>query len=118
MAGSRAAISTTPRLWILYAATPLARIEVFGRRLLADREVILQALDAQPGVLRDHLHRLAEREEDPESRAGALEAAEGYLAARAGPSLPRSSTTCARPAKPGRPARLSSISSGTSTSRG
>ena len=27
-------------LWILYAATPLAQIEVIGRRLLADREVI------------------------------------------------------------------------------
>ena len=31
-------------LWILYAATPLARIEVIGRRLLADREVLPQAL--------------------------------------------------------------------------
>src|SRR6185369_9826425 len=31
-------------LWILYAATPLARLEVVGRRLLADREVIPQAL--------------------------------------------------------------------------
>ena len=43
-------------LWILYAATPLARVEVIGRRLLADREVIPQALDAEPGVLQDHLH--------------------------------------------------------------
>src|SRR5262249_40574380 len=29
-------------LWILYAATPLARVEVIGARLLADREVIPQ----------------------------------------------------------------------------
>jgi len=35
-------------LWILYAATPLARIEVVGRRLLADREVVLQALALNP----------------------------------------------------------------------
>jgi hypothetical protein len=31
-------------LWILYAATPLAQIEVMSRGLLADREVIPQAL--------------------------------------------------------------------------
>jgi uncharacterized protein len=35
-------------LWILYAATPLAQVEVFGRRLLADREVIPQALHLNP----------------------------------------------------------------------
>src|SRR5262245_31157333 len=31
-------------LWILYTATPLAQVEVIGARLLADREVIPQAL--------------------------------------------------------------------------
>src|SRR5687768_15799080 len=31
-------------LWLLYAATPLARIEVMSRGLLADREVLPQAL--------------------------------------------------------------------------
>ncbi|HTL45052.1 MAG TPA: hypothetical protein VL262_11995 [Vicinamibacterales bacterium] len=36
-------------LWILYAATPLAQAEVFGRRLLADREVLPQALALNPG---------------------------------------------------------------------
>src|SRR5216117_3094288 len=35
-------------LWILYASTPLAQIEVIGRRLLADREVIPQALKLNP----------------------------------------------------------------------
>ena len=35
-------------LWILYAATPLAQVEVIGARLLADREVILQALKLNP----------------------------------------------------------------------
>src|SRR5947208_3746357 len=39
-------------LWILYAATPLARIEVLGAPLLADREVILQAMKLNPAFFR------------------------------------------------------------------
>jgi hypothetical protein len=39
-------------LWIVYAATPLAQIEVMGRRLLADREVIPQALGLNPNFFR------------------------------------------------------------------
>jgi hypothetical protein len=35
-------------LWILYAATPLARAEMFSRRMLADREVLPQALALNP----------------------------------------------------------------------
>src|SRR5450755_3820891 len=35
-------------LWILYAATPLARVEVISARLLADREVIPQAMKLNP----------------------------------------------------------------------
>src|SRR5579863_4082763 len=35
-------------LWILHTATPLARIEVMGRRLLADREVIPHAMKLNP----------------------------------------------------------------------
>src|SRR6202020_3625034 len=35
-------------LWILYAATPLARIEVIGARPLADREGIPQAMKLNP----------------------------------------------------------------------
>src|SRR5262245_9149926 len=35
-------------LWILYAATPLARIEIMSHRLLADREVLPQALKLNP----------------------------------------------------------------------
>jgi uncharacterized protein len=37
-------------VWILYAATPLARVEVIGRRLLADREVLMQALALNPDL--------------------------------------------------------------------
>src|SRR5712664_3737095 len=39
-------------LWILYAATSLARIEVIGARLLADREVILQAMKLNPAFFK------------------------------------------------------------------
>src|SRR5271169_771678 len=35
-------------LWILYAANSLARIEVIGARLLADREVLPQAMKLNP----------------------------------------------------------------------
>jgi hypothetical protein len=35
-------------LWILYAATPLAQMEVFSHRRLADREVLPQALALNP----------------------------------------------------------------------
>jgi hypothetical protein len=35
-------------LWILYAATPLAKIEVIGARRIADREVIPQAMTLNP----------------------------------------------------------------------
>src|SRR5262245_44421435 len=39
-------------LWILYAATPLAQVEVIGARLLADREVILQAMELNPAFFK------------------------------------------------------------------
>jgi hypothetical protein len=39
-------------LWILYAATPLARIEAISARLLADREVIPQAMKLNSAVFK------------------------------------------------------------------
>ena len=55
-------------LWILYAATPLAQIEVIeagaARRPRSDPA----GAEAEPGVLQDDLHRPAEREEDAEER--------------------------------------------------
>jgi len=70
-------------LWLLYAATPLAQVEVVGRRLLADREVIPQATALNPAFFRlVYTDLLA----GPKTRAGveaALAAAEGYLAERA-----------------------------------
>ena len=45
-------------LWILYAATSLAQIEVISRKLLADREVIPQAIDRKSTRLNSsHLAR-------------------------------------------------------------
>ena len=51
-------------LWILYAATPLARIEVMGARLLADREVIPQAMKLNPAFFQTVYTGPAQREED------------------------------------------------------
>src|SRR5947209_7514627 len=39
-------------LWILYAATPLAKIEVLGARLLVDREVLPQAMKLNPAFFK------------------------------------------------------------------
>ena len=57
-------------LWILYAATPLARVEVLGAGLLADREVIPQAADAESRVVQDHLYGPAQRQEDAQECPG------------------------------------------------
>ena len=70
-------------LWILYAATPLARIEVVGRRLLADREVIPQALALNPAVFKTIYTDLLNIKKTRKGVQGALEAAEGYLAGHA-----------------------------------
>ena len=70
-------------LWILYAATPLARVEVIGRRLLADREVILQALTLNPALFTIIYTGLLNARKTRASVQAALEGAEAYLAERA-----------------------------------
>ena len=70
-------------LWILYAATPLARVEVIGRRLLAGREVILQALEVNPALFKTIYSDLLNAKKTKKTVETALEAAEAYLAARA-----------------------------------
>jgi predicted nucleotidyltransferase len=70
-------------LWILYAATPLARIEVVGRHILADREVVLQALAVNPAFFKIIYTDLLNQKKTRKSVEEALEAAEGYLAGRA-----------------------------------
>jgi hypothetical protein len=70
-------------LWLLYAATPLARVEVIGRRLLAGREVILQALEVNPALFTAIYSDLLNAKKTKKPVENALEAAEAYLAARA-----------------------------------
>jgi uncharacterized protein len=70
-------------LWILYAATPLARIEVIGAGLVADREVIPQALRLNPALFTIIYTDLFNAPKTRDSVAAALDAIDGYMAARA-----------------------------------
>ena len=70
-------------LWILYAATPLAQIEIVSRRLLADREVIPQAVKLNPGFFRVVYTDLLNERKTREAVDAALAAVDGYLAQRA-----------------------------------
>ena len=59
-------------LWILYAATPLAQIEVIGRNLLADREVIPQAMKLNPAFFKTiYVDLLNSKKTREECRGGA-----------------------------------------------
>ncbi|MBZ5723889.1 MAG: nucleotidyltransferase domain-containing protein [Acidobacteriia bacterium] len=70
-------------LWILYAATPLARIEVIGARLLADREVIPQAMKLNPAFFQTIYADLLNAKKTRKNVQAALNAVDGYLAERA-----------------------------------
>jgi len=70
-------------LWILYAATPLAQIEVIGRKLLADREVIPQAMKLNPAFFKTVYADLLNGKKTQKNVEQALEAVDGYLAQRA-----------------------------------
>ena len=69
-------------LWILYAATPLARIEVIGRRLLADREVIPQALKLNPEFFEIVYTGMLNGKKTQKNIKAALDAVDAYLADR------------------------------------
>ncbi|HET7374313.1 MAG TPA: nucleotidyltransferase domain-containing protein [Gemmatimonadaceae bacterium] len=69
-------------LWILYAATPLARIEVIGAGLLADREVIPQAMALNPTLFSTVYHNLLNARKTEKVVEAALDAIDGYLTAR------------------------------------
>jgi predicted nucleotidyltransferase len=69
-------------LWILYAATPLARIEVIGARLLADREVIPQAMKLNPAFFKTIYADLLNARKTRKSVQAALDTIDGYLAQR------------------------------------
>src|SRR5882672_4549958 len=70
-------------LWILYAATPLARIEVVGARLLADREVIPQAMNLNPALFKTIYAGLLNGKKTRKSVQTALDAIDHYVAERA-----------------------------------
>lgn len=70
-------------LWILYAATPLAQIEVISAHLLVDREVIPQAAALNPAFFRTIYGDLLNTRKTRESVEAALEAVDAYLAGRA-----------------------------------
>ena len=70
-------------LWILYAATPLAQMEVVGRGLLADREVLPQAVALNPEFFSLIYTDLLNAAKTKARIAAALEAVDGYLASRA-----------------------------------
>jgi predicted nucleotidyltransferase len=70
-------------LWILYAATSLARVEVISRRLLADREVLPQAMELNPAFFKTIYTDLLNVRKTSTSVQNALDAVEGYMAERA-----------------------------------
>ncbi len=70
-------------LWMLYAATPLARIEVIGARMLADREVLPQAMKLNPAFFKTIYADLLNAKKTRKSVQAALDAIDGYVAERA-----------------------------------
>ncbi len=70
-------------LWILYAATPLAQIEIIGRRLLAAREVLPQAMTLNPAFFKTVYTDILNGKKTRKNVQQALEAVDLYLAQRA-----------------------------------
>jgi predicted nucleotidyltransferase len=70
-------------LWILYAATSLAKIEVIGAGQLVDREVLPQALALNPPFFRTIYRDLLNQRKTRASVQAALDAVDGYMAERA-----------------------------------
>jgi uncharacterized protein len=73
-------------LWILYAATSLAQIEVIGAGLVADREVIPRAMKLNPALFATIYTGLLNAKKTQATVVAALEAVDRYLSERA-PSL-------------------------------
>jgi uncharacterized protein len=70
-------------LWILYAATALARIEILSARRLMDREVIPQAMQLNPAFFKIVYADLLNTKKTSKNVQAALDAIEAYLAKRA-----------------------------------
>jgi predicted nucleotidyltransferase len=69
-------------LWLLYAATPLAQIEVLGARQLVDREVIPQAMALNPAFFKTIYTELLNTRKTRKTVEAAVAAVDGYLATR------------------------------------
>jgi uncharacterized protein len=70
-------------LWILYAATSLARIEVIGRGLLADREVLPQAMALNPAFFKVVYADLLNARKTAKGVQAALDTVDAYVSERA-----------------------------------
>lgn len=70
-------------LWILYAAGPLAQVEVIAAGRLADREVIPQAMEINRAFFTTIYADLLNHAKTRERVQAALDAVDGYVAARA-----------------------------------
>jgi hypothetical protein len=70
-------------LWILYAVTPLAQVEVISAHLLADREVIPQAMKLNPSFFKTVYADLLNAKKTRKSVQTALDAIDRYVAERA-----------------------------------
>jgi hypothetical protein len=70
-------------LWMLYAATGLAKIEVLGARLVVDREVLPQAMKLNPGFFKIIYTDLLNTRKTAQSVRAALAAIDDYLSKRA-----------------------------------
>ena len=69
-------------LWVLAAATPLAQIEVINARLLADREVIPQAMKLNPAFFKTIYRELLNTRKTKKNVQAALDAIDAYVAER------------------------------------
>lgn len=70
-------------LWILYAAMPLAQVEVLSAGLLVDREVIPRALELNQALFGVIYSDLLNTRKTSAGVRAALDAADGYVARRA-----------------------------------
>src|SRR5581483_9215063 len=70
-------------LWLLAAATPLAKIEIISRRLLADREVLPQALKLNPAFFKTVYTDILNTKKTMKNVTAALAAIHRYVAERA-----------------------------------
>lgn len=71
-------------LWILYAATSLARIEILSARMLADREVLPRAMKLNPEFFALVYTGMLNAKKTRKSVQAALDAIDEYIASRAG----------------------------------